>query len=611
MTSDTQQTDAEDGKPDLSMIEPPPPTTFGMLMRIGPGLILVGSIVGSGELIATPATGATAGFYLLWLIMVGTVIKVLVQVEFGRFSICNGENSMTGMNELPGPRLGGANWLSWYWLIMFLTSLGQLGGIVGGVGQALAISWPLTEGGMKYNEEVDKRTRENLRLHTLRYEFEQSASETDKPAMREEIAKIEKQIAARNVVIKGFPDDAFIKWDANKNKLIEPSEMAGSDLAKVEKEKLEGARLENLTLAAAFDHLDANDDQLIQFEEFEKRSKPLEHANVDDRIWAVIVTIATSALLVFGQYGFIETASTILVASFTFMTVANLIMMQLSGSWAITAADIAKGLSFQLPDPAETHVSTTQALVIAFSTFGIIGVGANELIQYPSWCLEKGYARFTGPKDDSPEWAERANGWLNVMQWDVWCSLIVYTFATLAFYLLGAAVLGRLHLIPSGYDMMRTLSTMYEPVFGEWTRVLFLVGALAVLYSTFFAATAGHSRVCADAVHLFGKLKTTEESHLFWVRVFCGGLPYICLASYLIYPEPKMLVLFSGAMQGIMLPMLAAAALWFRYQRCDERVAPNRIWDFFLWLSAFGLLVSGSCTIYFAGVELVKMLTAK
>ena len=54
-----------------------PPTTFGKaLLRIGPGLIIAGSIVGSGELIATTKVGAESGFWLLWLIIIGCVIKV-------------------------------------------------------------------------------------------------------------------------------------------------------------------------------------------------------------------------------------------------------------------------------------------------------------------------------------------------------------------------------------------------------------------------------------------------------------------------------------------------------------------------------------------------------
>ena len=36
------------------------------------------------------------------------------------------------------------------------------------------------------------------------------------------------------------------------------------------------------------------------------------------------------------------------------------------------------------------------SFTVAFAAFGIIGVGASELIYYPYWCLEKGYARHIG-----------------------------------------------------------------------------------------------------------------------------------------------------------------------------------------------------------------------
>jgi Mn2+/Fe2+ NRAMP family transporter len=62
----------------------PPRGFFAVVRRLGPGLIIAGSIVGSGELIATTKVGAEAGFVLLWLILVGCVIKVFTQVELGR-----------------------------------------------------------------------------------------------------------------------------------------------------------------------------------------------------------------------------------------------------------------------------------------------------------------------------------------------------------------------------------------------------------------------------------------------------------------------------------------------------------------------------------------------
>ena len=128
--------------------EAPPTTVLGTLRHLGPGLIIAGSIVGSGELIATTKTGAEAGFWLLWLILIGCVIKVFAQVEFGRYSVVTGRTTMEGLAEVPGPRLRNhGNWIVWYWFLMFIASISQLGGIVGGVGQALAISVPLTAEG--------------------------------------------------------------------------------------------------------------------------------------------------------------------------------------------------------------------------------------------------------------------------------------------------------------------------------------------------------------------------------------------------------------------------------------------------------------------------------
>ena len=47
----------------------------------------------------------------------------------------------------------------------------------------------------------------------------------------------------------------------------------------------------------------------------------------------------------------------------------------------------------------------------AIAMFGITGVGADEITFYNYWCIEKGYARWTGPNDGS-EWRKRAKGWI-------------------------------------------------------------------------------------------------------------------------------------------------------------------------------------------------------
>jgi len=42
--------------------------------------------------------------------------------------------------------------------------------------------------------------------------------------------------------------------------------------------------------------------------------------------------------------------------------------------------------------------------------------------------------------------------------------------------------------------------------------------------------------------------------------------------------------------------MLAGAALYYRYRRCDPRLRPGPLWDALLWVSAAGLLVAGAAT---------------
>ena len=131
------------------------------------------------------------------------------------------------------------------------------------------------------------------------------------------------------------------------------------------------------------------------------------------------------------------------------------------------------GLTFALP---------ATGIALAFSTFGITGVGASELFAYPYWCIEKGYARSVGPRSDDEGWERRARGWLRVMKLDAWFSMVVFTVATVAFYLLGAAVLRPQGLVPRGAGMIEVLSSMYVRPLGVWTREAFLIGAWAVLF---------------------------------------------------------------------------------------------------------------------------------
>ena len=120
----------------------PPARLRERLRFMGPGLILTASVVGSGELIATTLLGAKAGFVALWVIIVSCLVKVLVQIEFGKCAIYSGRTTMEVFNRLPGPRFGRASWAIWLWLLFMLPKMLQVGAIIGAVAMVLNIAFP-------------------------------------------------------------------------------------------------------------------------------------------------------------------------------------------------------------------------------------------------------------------------------------------------------------------------------------------------------------------------------------------------------------------------------------------------------------------------------------
>ncbi|MEP7364204.1 MAG: Nramp family divalent metal transporter [Acidobacteriota bacterium] len=122
-------------------IEQPPVGFLPTLKRIGPGMILAASIVGSGELIATTTLGAEVGYVCLWVILLSCLVKPAIQAEIGRYSIASGQTGLAGFNEIPGPKLG-VNWVVWAWAAMVTAIRFQIGAMFGGVAQTLHLLIP-------------------------------------------------------------------------------------------------------------------------------------------------------------------------------------------------------------------------------------------------------------------------------------------------------------------------------------------------------------------------------------------------------------------------------------------------------------------------------------
>lgn len=74
---------------------------------IGPGIVVAGTGVGAGDLVATLSAGARFGYALLWAVILGTVFKIILVEGAGRYSLASGRTIFQGWRSL------GA-WTSWY-----------------------------------------------------------------------------------------------------------------------------------------------------------------------------------------------------------------------------------------------------------------------------------------------------------------------------------------------------------------------------------------------------------------------------------------------------------------------------------------------------------------
>jgi manganese transport protein len=174
-----------------------------------------------------------------------------------------------------------------------------------------------------------------------------------------------------------------------------------------------------------------------------------------------------------------------------------------------------------------------------------------------------------------------------VMNVDIIASMVIYCLATIAFYMLGAGILHSQGLVPSASDMIPVLSKMYTQTLGEWALWLFYIGAIATLYGTIFAATAGNSRVLADMLRLAGVFPRGDYAARVRVRnLIIWAHLIVPVILFLVFRSPVTMVKAGGVAQAMMLPVIAIGALYMRHKGLPKQAAPGAFATAGLWLAA-------------------------
>jgi Mn2+/Fe2+ NRAMP family transporter len=309
-------------------------------------------------------------------------------------------------------------------------------------------------------------------------------------------------------------------------------------------------------------------------------------------VWVLIFLAITLALLLGGGYERVERLAMVKVGLFTMLTfLAALLLIRMPQYFSWEA--FLDGLKFKMPG---------EGFSTAVAVFGITGVGASELFMYPYWCVEKGYARFTGRRDGSAKWNERAQGWIRVMHLDIIASMVIYTVATIAFYLLGAGILHGMGKVPAAKDMIPILSNIYTQTLGEWSLWLFYAGAIFTLYGTIFAATAANSRVFADMLRLIGAFKADDySSRLRFRNFFVVILTVVPVIFFFLFQSPVKMVVAGGLAQAMMLPIIGLSTLYLRHRHLPREIAPSR------WVTT-ALWIATAIIVYLMGYYIIEQL---
>ena len=128
---------------DYKAIREAPAGIGGLLRNIGPGVIVSGSVVGSGELLVTTRMGAEVGFLFLWGVILACLVKYAIQLELGRQCILRNSTTVEILDRVPGQRFKGVSWIVWLCVAGYFSVTVAVIGILGSVAGLMVTLFPL------------------------------------------------------------------------------------------------------------------------------------------------------------------------------------------------------------------------------------------------------------------------------------------------------------------------------------------------------------------------------------------------------------------------------------------------------------------------------------
>lgn len=274
--------------------------------------------------------------------------------------------------------------------------------------------------------------------------------------------------------------------------------------------------------------------------------------------WAVIIVILAYGLLLSGSYRPVEKAAFFL----SFILIAGVLY-----SLAVLRPDMVwffKGLAPKLP-PGSGQT--------AVSLLGWTAGGTSTLI-YSFWILEKGFGRTKSE-------GENFKGWLSLIRLDIGISYLLMVLVSLAFLTIGVLVLGTAGpdggpLIPAREETTAVLSRLLTVTSGEQTKFVFLIAALAILYSTVIGLVDGKSRALRSATKIIfptSKKLSDKTMYRLYATIMC-----LIIFAFLFTKKPVVLIVLISAVEAPVLSVSALILIYLMHKKLPQRMRPGVVW---------------------------------
>jgi manganese transport protein len=279
------------------------------------------------------------------------------------------------------------------------------------------------------------------------------------------------------------------------------------------------------------------------------------------RYWAVLVVAAAGLLLSSSAYHRLEKSVSLMVGGFCVSVLVALVLIQ-GTDYRITGRDVLSGLRGSLGDQPRL------AAYALISLMGALGTTANELFMYPYWLLEKGYGADIPAQRGGARLAT-AKRWIRGLYLDASFATILATAVTVAFYLLGAAILHRRGLEPQGPAVVEQISEVFTQTYGRWSYALYVGGAFCALFSTVVVVAAATGRMWGDLLTVLGFVERRQVAALSKIHrtVQLAYLAGMLAAVLLLNEAPAKLVIFGQFFAAVVnTPLMMFGICWLSFR---------------------------------------------